>query len=221
MCPRSGSLPWLLPHLLDCKLTRGISSSLMGAFMNLCWIPLVEISLRRARATCRGQALDGPSQATGEGSNAGQAGAGERWIRVTFDANSLSGSGRARKLPIAAGFSFQAPDCQGPRRGLCGLPDAELMCGCPRRCKRSLVGAGDDRVRSCVRPRSAALPHAAGRYGDTQARGKITTASAKLDELSLLFPASTCPISLPLPFCDLPHRRHTSVSACRSGRRQR
>ena len=44
------------------------------------------------------------------------------------------------------------------------------MCGCPRRCKRFFDGAGDDRVRSCVRPRSAALPRAAGRYGDTQTR---------------------------------------------------
>src|ERR1700733_6619226 len=41
---------------------------------------------------------------------------------------------------------------------------------CPRRCKRFLNGAGDDRVRSCVRPSSAALPPAAGRYGDTQTR---------------------------------------------------
>ena len=36
-----------------------------------------------------------------------------------------------------------------------------------------------------------------------------------------LFLASTCSISLPLPLHDLPHRRRTSVSACRSGRRQR
>jgi hypothetical protein len=61
-----------------------------------------------------------------------------------------------------------------------GAGSRKVMCGCPRRCKRSLDGAGDDRVRSCVRPRSAALPHAAGRYGDTQTRCRSKTASAKL-----------------------------------------
>ena len=45
-----------------------------------------------------------------------------------------------------------------------------VMCGCPRRCKRFLNGFGDDRVQSCVRPRSAALAHAAGQYGDKQTR---------------------------------------------------
>jgi|HubBroStandDraft_3_1064219.scaffolds.fasta_scaffold120671_2 hypothetical protein len=59
------------------------------------------------------------------------------------------------------------------------------MCGCPRRCKRFLVGAGDDRVRSCVRPRSAALSHAAGQYGDTQDQAQIKTASG-LSSLTLI-----------------------------------
>jgi hypothetical protein len=58
------------------------------------------------------------------------------------------------------------------------------MCGCPRRCKRSLNGAGDDRVRSCVRPRSAALSHAAGRYGDTQTRRRSKTRA--LSSLTLI-----------------------------------
>ncbi len=61
-----------------------------------------------------------------------------------------------------------------------------VMCGCPRRCKRFLDGgAGDDRVRSCVRPRSAALPPAAGRYGDTQDQAQIKTASG-LSSLTLI-----------------------------------
>ena len=59
-----------------------------------------------------------------------------------------------------------------------------VMCGCPRRCKRSLDGAGDDRVRSCVRPRSAALPHATGRYGDTQTRCRSKTRA--LSSLTLI-----------------------------------
>jgi hypothetical protein len=51
-----------------------------------------------------------------------------------------------------------------------GAGSRKVMCGCPRRCKRSFDGAGDDRVRSCVRPGNAALSHAAGRYGDVQTR---------------------------------------------------
>jgi hypothetical protein len=60
-------------------------------------------------------------------------------------------------------------------RGHLSRRPCRVMCGCPRRCKRSLNGAGDDRVRSCVRPRSAPLSHAAGRYGDTQTRRRSKT----------------------------------------------
>jgi hypothetical protein len=89
--------------------------------------------------------------------------------------------GREAVERFLAGQSFTTSAFSDVVLGLDYHPDHEyvafglalarkVMCGCPRRCKRSFDGAGDDRVRSCVRPRSAALSHAAGRYGDTQTR---------------------------------------------------
>jgi hypothetical protein len=45
---------------------------------------------------------------------------------ITPYANSLSGSGRARKRSITAGFSRKAPDCRSGQRGLSGL--SETVC---------------------------------------------------------------------------------------------
>ena len=47
-----------------------------------------------------------------------------------------------------------------------------LFCGCRPECKRYLPFKAYDRVRTSVRPQIAALPEAAGRYGDLQIGSK-------------------------------------------------
>src|SRR5271169_790216 len=71
--------------------------------------------------------------------------------------------------------------------------------------------ASDDRVLSCIRPRSAAV--SMPRAGMEMRRPEADhMCEREARYRTLLFLVSTRPISLPLPFCDLRHRRR--ISAC-------
>ena len=50
--------------------------------------------------------------------------------------------------------------------------EISYLCGCRPLSKRFLTSWPSDRVRSCVRPLFAAVPRAAGRYGDLRIRSK-------------------------------------------------
>jgi hypothetical protein len=115
-----------------------------------------------------------PRARSSSGADQGRAwgGAGPR-PRAAANPREASG---AQEMRPASRSRNTSPGLKGEGRPLDAQVGVLGMCGCPRRCKRFVDGAGDDRVRSCVRPRSAALPRAAGRYGDTQTK----TASAKL-----------------------------------------
>lgn len=68
-----------------------------------------------------------------------------------------------------------------------------FFCGCRPGSKRILT-SGSDRVRSSVRPHIAALPKAAGRYGDQHDRVQIYSASCRARSPYLVFPILICSI---------------------------
>lgn len=68
-----------------------------------------------------------------------------------------------------------------------------VFCGCRPGSKR-IMTSGSDRVRSSVRPHIAALPKAAGRYGDQHDRVQIYSASCRARSPYLVFPILICSI---------------------------